>query len=235
MISELEAAERWAWVALLLMAGDSNEEGKIFLRKNTEGNLIGYSTATLSELLGLEVNQLKSAMTKMLKYDKIKIDKNGVIEISNWKKYQSEYQRQKQYREPYKESDNKKCNLDSNQSNLLDRDIDIEKEKEKNKRAPNDKNPSKPPSISFEFDGGYWTGITGKDKELWFKAYPACDIDQELMKMADWLISNPAKKKKNYRAFISRWLSKEQDRGGSIKGNPVKKYASDTWKPPKDY
>ena len=35
--------------------------------------------------------------------------------------------------------------------------------------------------------------------------------------MADWLKSNPEKKKSNYRAFISRWLKKQQDQGGSDK------------------
>jgi len=129
MISELAASERWAWVGILLMAGDSNEEGRVFLRKDTSGNLIGYSNATLAELLGLEPMELESAKSKMIKYDKISIDENHVIHISNWKKYQSEYARQK----PYRESDEKNSNLECNQSNTLeldiDKEIDIDKEK----------------------------------------------------------------------------------------------------------
>ncbi len=101
MITELSAAERWIWVGLLLMAGDSNEEGLIFLRKNEKGGLMGYSESTISELLGVSVSDFHSATTKMIKYEKIKIDKNKVIEILNWGKYQSEYQRQKKYRDEW--------------------------------------------------------------------------------------------------------------------------------------
>jgi len=94
---------------------------------------------------------------------------------------------------------------------------DIKKE-EKNKSIARNENRSKPSSISFDFDSQLWEGISDKDKELWAKTYPACDIDRELLKMADWLISNPTKRKSNYRKFISNWLSRQQDRGGSQRG-----------------
>lgn len=131
MITELSVAERWIWVGLLLMAGDSNEEGLIFLRKDEKGGLIGYSGPTISELLGVKVKEFHNATAKMIEYEKIKIDKNGVIEILNWSKYQSEYQRQKQYRE--KESDKENSNSDCNQGDALDIERDKEKDKEKEK------------------------------------------------------------------------------------------------------
>jgi len=56
-----------------------------------------------------------------------------------------------------------------------------------------------------------------KRHEILAEAYSACDIKHELLAMADWLESNPTKKKSNYRAFISRWLKKQQDQGGSDK------------------
>lgn len=75
--------------------------------------------------------------------------------------------------------------------------------------------PSPKPLIFFNFKTQEWENITDKDLERWQKTYPACDVKQELLKMADWLLSHPAKKKKNYKAFISRWLSNQQDRGGT--------------------
>ena len=72
--------------------------------------------------------------------------------------------------------------------------------------------------IYYDFDSSSWKNIKEKDKVLWAKAYPACDIERELLAAADWLESNPTKKKSNYRAFISRWLRKQQDQGGSQKG-----------------
>jgi len=71
--------------------------------------------------------------------------------------------------------------------------------------------------IFYSFESSTWKNIKEKDMELWVKAYPACDIKHELLAMADWLESNPEKKKSNYRAFISRWLKKQQDQGGSDK------------------
>ena len=68
----------------------------------------------------------------------------------------------------------------------------------------------------ISFKERIWEGITSEDRSAWAKAYPACDIDAELAKMGEWILSNPAKgKKSNYRRFITNWLSRSQDRGGS--------------------
>lgn len=71
------------------------------------------------------------------------------------------------------------------------------------------------PKITFCFKTDSWLHILPKDIQRWKETYPACDIDYELKKMADWLIANPTKKKKNYKSFISRWLTSTQDKGGS--------------------
>jgi hypothetical protein len=60
-----------------------------------------------------------------------------------------------------------------------------------------------------------WEGIGEGDREAWGKAYPACNIDLELSKMIEWLKGNPKKIKSNYRRFITNWLSRAQDRGGT--------------------
>jgi len=72
--------------------------------------------------------------------------------------------------------------------------------------------------IYYDFECSTWKNVKEKDMKLWTKAYPVCNINHELLAMADWLESNPEKKKSNYRAFISRWLKKQQDQGGSNKG-----------------
>jgi len=126
-MGELNPAERWVWVGLLLMAGDSNQEGIIYLRKNESGIPIGYSDGTLAELLGLEnVEDFRKALKKMQKYSKISINKSKVIKILNWKKYQSEYKRQSLYRGKLQENNN----FDSNESNSLELDIDKEEDKD---------------------------------------------------------------------------------------------------------
>jgi len=70
-------------------------------------------------------------------------------------------------------------------------------------------------AIYFDFEEVKWINIKDKDLIFWKMIYPACNIESELNKMADWLLSNPDKKKIRYRRFISGWLSRTQDRGGS--------------------
>jgi len=86
------------------------------------------------------------------------------------------------------------------------------------------------PKIEFNFEERKWLNITIEDKSGWLTAYPACDIDQELRKMREWLLANPDKKKKNYRRFIVNWLVKNQDKGGTKSSYEDKrKKALDDW------
>ena len=51
--------------------------------------------------------------------------------------------------------------------------------------------------IEFNFEDGKFNNIPKDDLERWEKAYPACSIQIELHQMAEWLLSNPEKQKKN--------------------------------------
>lgn len=58
--------------------------------------------------------------------------------------------------------------------------------------------------------------------EQWQQAYPAVNIRQELLRMISWLNANPKRKKtrRGVDRFITTWLMKEQDRGGTYRTNP---------------
>lgn len=72
--------------------------------------------------------------------------------------------------------------------------------------------------ISLNLQGWVWEGISCDDRAAWQKAYPACDIDRELLAMIEWAKANPAKAhKKNYRRFITNWLTRSQERGGGMR------------------
>ena len=63
-----------------------------------------------------------------------------------------------------------------------------------------------------------WSDISNEDKKGWKEAYPACDVDRQLAEMDDWLRSNPERaRRKRWRSFITKWLSKQQERGGDMK------------------
>ena len=63
-----------------------------------------------------------------------------------------------------------------------------------------------------------WHGITDADRQAWATAYPACTLDIELVRAAEWLKANPTRaRKSNWRKFIVGWLTRSQDKGGTIR------------------
>lgn len=82
--------------------------------------------------------------------------------------------------------------------------------KRRTRSRPND-------AIRWDVDAG-WQGITDADRNSWATAYPACVLDIELVRSAEWLRANPAKaRKSNWRRFLVAWLTRSQDRGGTIR------------------
>jgi len=77
--------------------------------------------------------------------------------------------------------------------------------------------------ITWDIDSGF-QNVTDSHLTRWRDTFPAVDIDHQLKKMNSWLIDNPTKAhKSNWSAFMNRWLSREQDRGGSLPSNKVQK------------
>ena len=73
-------------------------------------------------------------------------------------------------------------------------------------------------SISWDSVEG-WSGITDADRTAWLIAYPAATLTTELAKASEWLRSNPTKSKRsNWRKFLTGWLSRCQDGGGTRTG-----------------
>jgi len=72
-----------------------------------------------------------------------------------------------------------------------------------------------PPKIDFNWENGTFLGITEEDQQRWAEAYPAVDVELEVRRAAEWLLANPHRRKKNYRRFLTSWLSRQQERGGS--------------------
>ena len=65
-----------------------------------------------------------------------------------------------------------------------------------------------------------WVGITDADRTAWATAYPAASLTAELAKASEWLRANPTKaKRSNWRKFLTGWLTRCQDGGGTDRGN----------------
>ena len=114
-----------------------------------------------------------------------------------------------------------KCPPEIRDKRLDIRDKSIEKEIEE---VPNgtscaepEKSDSTRPIISLILNDKSFFNVTDEDVAKWNELYPAVDVMQELRKMAGWCESNTTKRKtrRGVRAFITSWLARAQDRGGS--------------------
>lgn len=87
-------------VDLLTMAGDGrySQDGEIKLTNKG----IGYTDKQISEILHIKLSAWRRVKRRLLDTDRIKISQKGAISIVNWSKYQSEYSRQKPYRQHQK-------------------------------------------------------------------------------------------------------------------------------------
>lgn len=99
----------------------------------------------------------------------------------------------------------------------------IQSESESNPN-PNPKNDSAepqaasaPPVISLPLNDGTVFPVSVEQCHEWAGLYPAVDVIQQLRGMLGWLKANPGKRKtkRGILAFVNRWLSKEQDKGGT--------------------
>lgn len=76
---------------------------------------------------------------------------------------------------------------------------------------------STPPVIFLPLNDGTDYPISEEQCQEWAGLYPAVDVIQQLRNMRGWLIGNPTKKKtrRGIVRFITGWLAREQDRGGT--------------------
>jgi hypothetical protein len=86
---------RGIWADILALAGSGlyGDIGEIKLQ-----NGIGLTDFQFQKLLNLSKYQWRKAKKRLLDTQRITIDGENVIRIVNWKRYQSEYERQKPYR-----------------------------------------------------------------------------------------------------------------------------------------
>lgn len=73
------------------------------------------------------------------------------------------------------------------------------------------------PIALLPLNDGKEFAVTAADVREWQEAFPAVDVIAELRRARVWCKDNPTKRKtaKGIRRFVTGWLSKEQDRGGS--------------------
>jgi len=100
---KLTKPQRLLWIDLLALAGRSRFPGLIYAGDQKDGERVGYPISYLAGVLGFGTIDLHNALVILQEHGHIYInglDRDSlVIGICNWDKYQSEYMRQKTYRE----------------------------------------------------------------------------------------------------------------------------------------
>ena len=88
--------------------------------------------------------------------------------------------------------------------------------------APPDKPPAPPKLIPYRdrIENYFSGGDTEQMNAVWSESYPLVDLGAEIKKAKAWLISNPRKTKKNFRAFLNNWLAKAQQEAARSRENP---------------
>ena len=109
-------------------------------------------------------------------------------------------------------------NLDIDIDMDIDMDIDIDTDVDIDIDGENSAEPEtvSPPIISLPLNDGSFYPVSQEQCHEWAGLYPAVDVIQQLRGMVGWLNANPSRRKtkRGINAFVNRWLSKEQDRGG---------------------
>ena len=77
-------------------------------------------------------------------------------------------------------------------------------------------------AISFDYETGEFSGISPAQQNIWLKAYPAVDIENQLARAAAWLIANPKNRKSDYPRFLNSWLTKSQNMAPRAASTPSK-------------
>ena len=90
---QLEPDERSVWYDLLNFAAICNNDGIISDRDKRP-----FPMSFIANRLNIKEELLSRALSKNKEEGRITISADGIIRITKWKTYQSEYERQKKYR-----------------------------------------------------------------------------------------------------------------------------------------
>ena len=202
MMDEMkDPAERFVWFGFLLLAGDSAYEGRIALTED-----MGYSDEQLGAMLKCDASLIKKAKKKMIKFKKIEILKNNIIQILNWSKYQSEYQRQKPYRSEDGQKLLRKVTAEGDSQKEIreeeERDLDIDRDLKEDTEIINLLSKVKNYPFNEEKDLGFIKALKTE--------FPDVDILEKIKQVTlNWL-KFPLTKKSRPRVQIRRWVTNEQ-------------------------
>ena len=99
VVYQLTEAEQSVWDKLLCLAGLCSNEGIV---SDTDGR--AYPHSFIAHELSTTIELFESTLAKCIEEGRLSEDEHG-IHVTNWVAYQSEYERQKPYRQKQQEDE----------------------------------------------------------------------------------------------------------------------------------
>lgn len=156
----------------------------------------------------ISVKQIEDSLAKLEEEDMvIRYSSEGLmyLQLVNWLKYQKPRAKESKYPNP-----------------PAHREAAPQEPPEP--EQPEEPQETSPEFISIMLNDGTLYSVTMAAVERYEKLYPSVDVRQELRNMVGWSESNPTKRKTKggIARFITSWLSRKQDSGGTKGFTPQK-------------
>lgn len=128
------------WVGILTLAGQTNDNGMVYLAEN-----MPYTEEMLATLFNRELNIIRLALDTLVNFKMIEILDNGILYITNWEKHQNldklekiREQTRKRVAKHREKAKQIECNVTVTQDNATDK-IRLDKIREEKNRKDKEK------------------------------------------------------------------------------------------------
>jgi len=136
----------------------------------------------------------------------------------NWGKHQRIQNKHPKFPDPpAEEISSQKSTVSHGELPLESNPTIIQSESNSNTTQSKCTEPQAPSVLTLLLNDGSEYGVTQKDIDEWQDTFPNVDVAQQLKAMKLWLKDNPKKRKtrNGIRRFVTNWLDREQNRGGT--------------------
>ena len=169
---------------------------------------------------GITEQQIQKALDSLANTGMVilyEYDEEPFLYFPNWDKHQRVQSKKSKFPDPSDGNISPSSTVDHGEAPLRARvlnPIQIQSESNTNNST---ELPSAPPVLTLTLNDGSEYGIMQDAVDEWQEAFPNVDVLQQLHAMKLWCRDNPKKRKtKNgIRRFVTSWLDREQNRGGT--------------------
>ena len=169
---------------------------------------------------GITEQQIQKALDSLANTGMVilyEYDEEPFLYFPNWDKHQRIQSKKSKFPDPSDGNISPSSTVDHGEAPLRARVLNPFQIQSESNTNNSTELPSAPPVLTLTLNDGSEYGITQDAVDEWQEAFPNVDVLQQLHAMKLWCRDNPKKRKtKNgIRRFVTSWLDREQNRGGT--------------------